>query len=77
MVFFLNNKLISIAELNAKALDLGQVGGVYTTPAFRQKGYSKSVMKQLLIDANQHLYKFLGAFQVGYFALFFGKFSEK
>lgn len=48
---FLNNTLVSIADLNAKALDLGQVGGVYTMPSFRQRGYSKSVMKQLLLDA--------------------------
>lgn len=39
---FVNNTLVSIADLNAKALDLGQVGGVYTAPGFRQKGYSKS-----------------------------------
>lgn len=50
---FLNNTLVSIADLNAKALDLGQVGGVYTMPSFRQRGYSKSVMKQLLKDAKE------------------------
>lgn len=50
---FLNNILVSIADLNAKALDLGQVGGVYTVPSFRQGGYSKSVMKQLLRDAKE------------------------
>lgn len=49
--FFLNDKLVSIADLNAKALDLGQVGGVYTAPRFRQRGYSKAVMQQLLYDA--------------------------
>jgi GNAT superfamily N-acetyltransferase len=51
--FFLQDKLISIADLNAKALDLGQVGGVYTIPSFRKKGYSKSVMQQLLLDAKK------------------------
>lgn len=50
---FLNNTLVSIADLNAKALDLGQVGGVYTMPNFRQRGYSKSVMQQLLLDAKE------------------------
>lgn len=50
---FLNNTLVSIADLNAKALDLGQVGGVYTMPSFRQRGHSKSVMKQLLLDAKE------------------------
>lgn len=54
--FFVNNRLMSMAELNAKAFDLGQVGGVYTAPEFRQKGYSKSVMKQLLLDC-QTLHK--------------------
>lgn len=51
--FFLQDKLVSIADLNAKALDLGQVGGVYTAPSFRKKGYSKSVMQQLLLDAKK------------------------
>lgn len=51
--YFLNNKLVSIADLNAKASDLGQVGGVYTAPNFRQKGFSRSVMKQLLFDAKK------------------------
>lgn len=50
---FLENTLVSIADLNAKALDLGQVGGVYTKPSFRQRGYSKSVMTQLLLDAKE------------------------
>ncbi len=50
---FLNNTLVSIADLNAKALDLGQVGGVYTMPSFRRRGYSRSVMQQLLLDAKE------------------------
>lgn len=90
--FFLQNKLVSVADLNAKTSDLGQVGGVYTQPNFRQKGYSKSVMQQLMVDAKnllkirkliiftgeknfpaQKVYQSLGASQVGYYALFFGK----
>ncbi len=51
--FFLNDKLVSVADLNAKALDLGQVGGVYTDSKFRRKGYSKSVLIQLLHDAKE------------------------
>lgn len=51
--FFQNNTLVSIADLNAKALDLGQVGGVYTAPSFRRRGYSKLVMQQLLSDAKK------------------------
>jgi len=49
--FFLGIQLVSIAELNAKAFDLGQVGGVYTAPAFRKKGFATSVMHQLIEDA--------------------------
>lgn len=51
--YFLNSTLVSMADLNAKALDLGQVGGVYTDPKFRRKGYSKAVMMQLLHDAKE------------------------
>lgn len=50
---FLNDTLVSIADLNAKTLDLGQVGGVYTDPRFRQRGYSRSAMQQLLRDAKE------------------------
>jgi RimJ/RimL family protein N-acetyltransferase len=48
--FFFNSQLVSIADLNAKAFDLGQLGGVYTAPRFRQKGYSKAVIHRLLAD---------------------------
>ena len=51
--FFWENELVSVADLNAQAFDLGQVGGVYTAPQHRQKGYSTSVMKQLLLDAKE------------------------
>lgn len=51
--YFIDEKLVSIADLNAKAFDLGQVGGVYTDPAFRKKGYSKAVLKQLLVDSKK------------------------
>jgi predicted GNAT family acetyltransferase len=52
---FLNGELVSLADLNAQAFDLGQVGGVYTVPAFRNRGYSKAVMKQLAWDAKNVL----------------------
>lgn len=48
---FTEGRLASVAELNAKALDLGQVGGVYTVPRFRKRGLAKSLMRQLLLDA--------------------------
>lgn len=51
--YFKEDRLISTADLNAKASDLGQVGGVYTLPRYRRKGYSKTVMKQLLYDAKE------------------------
>ena len=49
--FFQEGTLVSIADLNAKALDLGQVGGVYTVPEFRRRGFSKAVLKHLMHDA--------------------------
>ncbi len=56
---FIDEKLVSIADLNARAFDLGQVGGVYTDPNFRKRGLSKSVMRQLLSDVKtiHHLRK--------------------
>jgi GrpB-like predicted nucleotidyltransferase (UPF0157 family)/predicted GNAT family acetyltransferase len=49
--YFLEQKLVAKAELNAKSMDLGQVGGVYTTPVHRRKGFGQSVMHQLIKDA--------------------------
>lgn len=48
--YFFRDQLVSIADLNAKAFDLGQLGGVYTDPKFRKKGYSKAVILKLLSD---------------------------
>jgi GNAT superfamily N-acetyltransferase len=50
---FTEGCLASVAELNAKALDLGQVGGVYTVPQFRKRGLAKSLMRQLMLDAKK------------------------
>lgn len=47
---FEEKKLVSAAELNAKAFQIGQAGGVYTSAEMRRKGLSKSVMLQLLRD---------------------------
>lgn len=49
--YFLDGKLVAIADLNAKAPGLGQVGGVYTAPAHRKKGLALAVMHQLIKDA--------------------------
>ncbi len=53
--YFEEGELVSIAELNAQALDLGQVGGVYTLPKSRRKGYARKVMQQIIFDCkNKH-----------------------
>lgn len=49
--YFLEGRLVAMAEFNAKAMDLGQVGGVYTNPSHRKKGFAQSVMRQLITDA--------------------------
>ena len=48
--YFFEEKLVSIADLNAKAFDLGQVGGVYTVPSFRKKGFAKAVIQKIMED---------------------------
>lgn len=47
---FEKEQLKSIANLNAYAFDLAQLGGVFTPSEFRKRGYSKSVVKQVLHD---------------------------
>ncbi len=49
--YFLQGQLVAMAELNAKAMDLGQVGGVYTAPLHRKKGFARAVMRQLIRDS--------------------------
>ena len=49
--YFLQGQLVAMADLNAKAMDLGQVGGVYTIPTHRKKGFAQSVMRKLVSDA--------------------------
>jgi RimJ/RimL family protein N-acetyltransferase len=48
---FLEGRLVATAALNARALDIGQVGGVYTVPDLRGQGLSKAVMRALLRDS--------------------------
>ena len=49
--YFEDHNLVSMAELNAKAKDLGQVGGVYTTLASRKQGFAQAVMRGIMKDA--------------------------
>lgn len=51
---FLNDTLISMADLSSNTSDLGQVGGVYTLPEYRRKGYSRAVMQHLINDCKEN-----------------------
>lgn len=52
---FIESQLISIAGLNAKTNSIATVGGVYTTPKWRMKGFAKTLMNQLIFDCkNKH-----------------------
>ena len=44
-------RLMAIAGLNAVYGGLGQVGGVYSRPEERRKGWSRAVMRQLISDS--------------------------
>ena len=48
-------ELVSIASLNATYGSMGQVGGVYTRPADRRKGWSQAVMRLLIEDCRERL----------------------
>lgn len=52
---FIETELISIAELNAKTDALATVGGVYTMPKFRRKGFAKTLMNGLIFDCKNKL----------------------
>ncbi len=49
--YFKDGNLVSMAEFNAKARDLAQVGGVYTDPCLQAQGYAQAVMRSLMRDA--------------------------
>ncbi len=51
---FLGKDLVSIAALNSHSNSIGQVGGVFTSKTFRQKGYSKANMSHLLKDCRDY-----------------------
>ncbi len=48
---FEKGELTSICAYNSTYKNVGQIGGVYTVPAKRKKGYAKLCMKQLISDS--------------------------
>jgi predicted GNAT family acetyltransferase len=48
-------ELVSVAALNATYGSMGQVGGVYTRPAERRRGFSRAVMQRLVEDCRSRL----------------------
>lgn len=49
--YFEDGCLVAMAGLNAVYEQLGQVGGVYTSPEHRRRGFSRATMNALLTDA--------------------------
>jgi len=47
---FIENNLTSKCQLTARYKNIGQVGGVYTLPEMRRKGYSNKCMIQFIND---------------------------
>jgi len=60
---FDGERLVAIAGLNAVYGRLGQVGGVYSRPEERRKGYGSAVMRQLIVDCKaRHHFERLALF---------------
>lgn len=47
---FYGERLLSRAALNSRGEKIGQVGGVFTPPEYRQRGYAKATMFHMLKD---------------------------
>ena len=45
-----SSRLVAMVGLNAKALDIGQVGGVFTVPEKRRQGLSRAAMITMMED---------------------------
>jgi predicted GNAT family acetyltransferase len=58
---FLEGKLVAIADLNARFSNLGQLGGVYTIPEFRNRKLSTRLTRHLIHDikAIHHIRKLI------------------
>jgi RimJ/RimL family protein N-acetyltransferase len=52
---FAAGELVSIVGLNARRAELGQVGGVFTTPSYRRRGHARLAMRALLRDSAELL----------------------
>ena len=50
---FFGRELVSVGAHNTRYKDIGQIGGVFTPPERRRKGYSRLCMMQLLIDSRK------------------------
>ena len=50
---FDKEQLVATADLNAKAFEIGQIGGVYTASPYRKKGFAKSLITKLMKDAEE------------------------
>ncbi|MFP5380506.1 MAG: GNAT family N-acetyltransferase, partial [Vicinamibacteria bacterium] len=48
-----DDRLVSIASFNAYYHPVAQVGGVYTAPPWRRRGFSRAVMQTLMRDASE------------------------
>lgn len=50
-----NGEIVSMANLNSMLVDIAQVGGVYTPPKHRSKGFSKQCVRKLIHDCKSSL----------------------
>jgi GNAT superfamily N-acetyltransferase len=48
---FLDDRLLSTADYNARSGATAQVGGVFTQPLYRRRGLSRAVIKTLIVDS--------------------------
>jgi ribosomal protein S18 acetylase RimI-like enzyme len=65
---FEGERLVAIAGINAEYGRIGQVGGVYSRPEDRRKGFARAAMRALIADVQdrfERLVLFTGAENVG------------
>lgn len=49
--YFADDRLVSMVTLNACVEGVGQLGGVFTPPEHRRRGYSRATLERLFADA--------------------------